>query len=113
MNLKRILSITVIIILLVLIRNIGASIYGIIKNENTVQDLQSQLIEEKKEHVFLNQRLSEVQSTAFVEKEAREKLGLVRQNEYPVFLAPPSIADESTGTQTVANWKKWKMVFRL
>ncbi|HRN96500.1 MAG TPA: septum formation initiator family protein [Candidatus Levybacteria bacterium] len=113
MNIKTIITAIVIIILLVLIRNIVVSIYTLIQNEGHVQDLQTQLQEENKQHAFLNQQLSEVKSDVFVEKEARSKLGLVQENEYPVFIAPPSPTPAFTQEISEPNWKKWKEVFRL
>jgi cell division protein FtsB len=113
MNVKIIVTTLTIVILLILIRNISFSIYTLIQNEGIVKDLRSQLEEERKEFVFLNQRLSEVQSDNFIEKEAREKLGLVRENEYPVFLTPPSPLQNTLGQSKEENWKKWKNVFRL
>lgn len=113
MNIKRILSIVIIIILLVLIRNISVSIYTQLKNEDTVDELKEQLSEEKRRQAFLTQRLAEVQTDSFIEKEARQKLGLARENEYQVAVAPPDLNTPESPTYELPNWKKWKEVFNF
>lgn len=113
MNLRTIITIVIIFILVILIRNTVVSIYSLIENEGTVQDLQNNLKKEKQRHAFLQQKLSEVKSDSFVEREARSKLGLVRENEYPVFVSPPLPTPDSQKSQQYPNWKKWKQVFRL
>jgi cell division protein FtsB len=113
MNIKKLLSLFIILILVILIRNIGFSIYTQIKNEDTVNDLKTKLQEEKKEQAFLNQRLTEVQTDSFIEKQAREKLGLTRNNEYSVFAPPPTTNQNIEESYELPNWKKWREVFRL
>jgi cell division protein FtsB len=113
MNIKTIFSTIIIIILVIFIRNISLSIYTLIKNEDTVNTLKTQLEEEKREKAFLTQRLSEVKTDGFVEKEARGKLGLTRENEYQVFVAPPNTITSDLERYTQPNWKKWIEVFRF
>lgn len=113
MNLKNIIITIVVLTLLIFIRNIAVSIYEQVKNENTINGLQDQLEDAKRENAYLNQRLSEVESDRFVEKEARGKLGLVRENEYAVFLAPPNQISYREYQSQIPNWEKWKTVFRL
>jgi cell division protein FtsB len=102
-----------ILILLLILRHVGLSITHLIETEGTVRSLRSQLGNEKKEHVFLKQRLSYVRSDEFVEKEAREKLGLVRDAEHPVFLTPPSMQQPEADATEVPNWQKWAKLFRI
>ena len=102
-----------IVILLLILRHVGLSITHLIDTEGTVRTLRTQLTDEKKENSFLKQRLSYVKSNDFVEKEAREKLGLVRDSEQPVFLSPPSVAPHEKMIEDVPNWKKWAKLFRI
>jgi cell division protein FtsB len=113
MNIKTILTVLIIIILLFFVRSIGLSIYTQIDNEGTVNELKEQLAAKKREKVFLTQRLTEVETDTFVEKEAREKLGLTRENEYRVFTSPPNSLQNNEKIYSQPNWKKWGEVFRL
>jgi cell division protein FtsB len=73
------------------------------------------LIRENKE---LEERLKEVQSTQFVEKEIRDKLGLAKEGEIVVVLPDeeilrklaPKIEEEETELPD-PNWKKWIKLF--
>lgn len=98
---------------MIMLRNTLFSIKNLIQNEGTVQDLQQQLESKKRENTYLTQRLSYVESDNFVEHEARGKLGLVQENEYPVFVVPPSEENNKSPIKKKDNWKKWKEVFRL
>lgn len=113
MSFKRIITTISILILVFILQNTVSSIRDLAQNEGTVQDLRMKLIEKKKENDFLTQRLSYVKSNEFVEFEAREKLGLVRENEYPVFLTPPDSIGYTAPVEEKANWVKWKEIFRL
>lgn len=113
MNYKLILTSITIIILVIILRNTILSIHNLIENEGTVQDLHDVLDAKKKENEFLTQRLSYVKSNEFVEHEARKKLGLVRENEYPVFVMPPNNNQEISELNQKPNWVKWKEVFKL
>lgn len=110
---KKIATIVVIVALLLVLRHIGASIAHLIETEGTVRSLHQELQTEKKENIFLKQRLSYVKSVEFVEKEARERLGLVQENEYPVFVTPPSPTPSQKMSEETPNWKRWKKMFRL
>jgi len=113
MKLKNVITIGVIIILLFFIKNIVTSIFEHYQNENVVRDLQNRLEKEKREQAFLDQRLSEVKSDEFVEREARQKLGLVRENEQPVFIIPPSPTPTPVEQAQENNIEKWRNLFRL
>lgn len=72
----------------------------------------------KEENLKLSKRLDEVQSQAYIEKELRDKLGLVRQGETILVLpeediirslAPKLVEEEETLPEP--NWKKWLKLF--
>lgn len=113
MNIKISFAVICTLISLILLRNSISSFRNLSKNEDAVQDLRKELHEKRKENEFLTQRLSYVKSDEFVEREAREKLGLVQENEYPVFVVPPNNTEKASEMIRKPNWVKWKEVFRL
>lgn len=113
MNIKISLAVICAFVSIILLRNSISSISSLSQNEGAIQDLRKELTEKKKENEFLTQKLSHVKSHEFVEKEAREKLGLVQENEYPVFVVPPDNDQGPSEINYKPNWVKWKEVFRF
>ncbi|OGM55002.1 hypothetical protein A3E15_02270 [Candidatus Woesebacteria bacterium RIFCSPHIGHO2_12_FULL_42_9] len=72
----------------------------------------------KEENLKLQERLSEVQGEAYVEKELRDKLGLAKEGETILVLPEedivrslaPKLAEEEE-TLPDPNWKKWLKLF--
>jgi len=63
----------------------------------------------------LQERLKEVKSPEFIEKEAREKLGLAKPGE-TVYILPPNVAylprqEENIPKEELPNWQKWWKLF--
>lgn len=71
------------------------------------------LEKEKEKQVELRRELAKVESNSYIEKQAREKLSLVREGEVIVMLPPITPVSESTPTpiDTSANWEKWLRIF--
>ncbi len=113
MKSKKVAVIIFVLISIFVLRNSITSITSLLQNEGAVQDLQQELSEKKKEHIFLTQRLSQVKTDEFVEREAREKLGMVQENEHPVFVIPPSEKNNENKVDKKENWEKWKEIFRF
>ena len=73
-NLKTLLLIGAILVLLVIIKNIVGSILSLRQNSRIVTELQKEELEEKQKKQFLTEKLHLVNTTQFIENEAREKL---------------------------------------
>ncbi len=110
---KKLIAAIFILVLLFVIRNLSLSLYDLIQTEDTVKDLRKELKEKERENKFLNQKLSYIQSAEFIEKEARNKLGLVKNNEHPVFVSSPTPLPEIQESKQEPNWKKWMKIFKL
>ena len=109
--LKKLISISVLIITVIIIKNLYVSIKNLSNNSRIVDNLQKQLEAQKKENNFLQQKLSYVKSNEFVEKEARDKLGLVKDNEYIVIAPDEEMEKEEFIKTEDPNWKKWLKLF--
>lgn len=111
-NTKTIFVLLVIGLLLFLIKNIVGSILSLRQNSRIVTTLSQQEADEKKKKQFLKEKLYQVNTPEYIENEAREKLGMVKNGEH-VVLAPPTLEKKQ---KTIAvdldpNWKKWWKLF--
>lgn len=111
-NTKTLALFAIVIFLLFIIKNIVVSIINLNQNSQIVTNLINQERDEKKQNQFLKERLYYVNTNEFIEKQAREKLGMVKSGEH-IVLAPPasSTSSEIKINDTIPNWKKWWKLF--
>ena len=111
-NTKTIASFVTVVFLLFIIKNIVVSIVNLNQNSQIVTNLMSQEENAKKQNQFLKERLYFVNTDEFIEKQAREKRGRVKQGEH-IVLAPPATSspNEIKNPDTTPNWKKWWKLF--
>lgn len=111
-NTKTIIPLIIVIALLLLIKNILNSIATLNKNSKILTDLKEQELSAKREQQFLKERLYYVQTNEFIEKEAREKLGMVKSGEQ-IILLPQNEEKivQQVKKESVPNWEKWKRLF--
>lgn len=92
---------------------LGENVWRLWKAGERIRDAEKQVKQEEQENQELRKRLTEVQSPEFIEKEAREKLGLGKEGETIVVLPKaelePSFARASERRQP--NWRKWWMLY--
>jgi cell division protein FtsB len=76
---------------------------------NTLSE--SVVIEEKK-NTYLKERLKYVKTDKFIEEEAQEKLGMLREGEFFV-IAPTAqpLNLQRIDLDNTPNWKKWLELF--
>jgi len=113
MNFKRLLAIPALIVGLLVIFHLSRSIVGIYRSGGRAEGLRAEvagLREEKKE---LEEEKAFRESLEFVEREARDKLRMVREGEHILVL--PGGQDEQIrnskfeirNDEEEPNWKKW------
>lgn len=112
---KRVLFLAAIVISVLVINNLAHSIYNLWSKQDLLAKTQKDLETKKKENKELKDQLSVAQSEQFVEKEARDKLFLVKQGESSVILDKKLLeASQSASGQSqnnAPNWKKWWELF--
>jgi cell division protein FtsB len=109
---KTMLAVIAVIILLFIIKNNMANIIKTLEDENTAGNLKKKIAEEQRQNQFLRERLFYVKTNQFVEKEAREKLGLSKPGEYIVIAPNPTPLNRNEAeTDTRPNWQKWLELF--
>ena len=80
---------------------------------SVVSERQEALEAEQKRNRDLTVKFAEATSAAFIEKEAREKLGLVREGDTVVLLDTsqnPQLNGQAK-PDDIPNWKKWWRLF--
>lgn len=108
---KKLTLILIILLLLVLIKNLAFSIYKKLTTESVTGQLTSQLREQQKRKIFLEEQLKYTQTNEFIENEARRKLGLVKAGEHIVFASQPTTTSLVIKQDMRPNWKKWWDLF--
>lgn len=110
---KKLLPFILIIVLLLIIKNIISSIASLSQTKHIVTSLETQLKAKEQERSFQQQKLYYVKSDEFVEKQARQKLGMAKEGEY-IVIGPAAAAPQeqkSPIAKKVPNWKKWYNLF--
>ena len=110
---KKITFIIIIVILLLVINGLLHSIWDIWQRKDVVLQAQNALSVEKQENQRLKSAFSYSQTQEFIEKEARNKLFMVKEGERKVLI--PKELEGGGGNLTVGenvpNWKKWRNLF--
>ena len=90
------------------------SIIGTIRQNDILSERRAVLEKEEKRSAILQEKLRESTSASFLEKQAREKLGLVKEGETVVLLGQPQTQeDENVNSSVVSEslWKRWWKLF--
>ena len=109
--------ITYAVIGMIIIINLIRSSLDLYSRRSIVQEKEIELRELEAEHAELTQELEYVQTDEFVEKEAREKLGLVKEGEMVVLVGElgeePKTKNQEPRTkhQSEPQWKAWWRLF--
>ena len=87
---KKVLFLTIVVILLFIINNLVRSIYDIWQKKDFVTEAQGELSFQKQENQRLKSALSYSKTQEFIEREARDKLFMVKKGEQRVLLSKDS-----------------------
>ncbi len=101
-----------IIIAIFIIINLSRSTLGLLRKGEVLTSTQKRLSEASSENEKLKKELQEVQSKAYIEKQAREKLNLGKTGEIVIIMPSiPSSPLERIQEKTLPNWRKWLEIF--
>jgi cell division protein FtsB len=90
------------------------SIFSQLRGSDIVGERKESLLREEQKNRQLKDRLKEATSSAFVEKQAREKLGLAMPGDTIVLLGEvkPTVNTTQVISEEMApNWKRWWRLF--
>lgn len=108
---KKILFVVIVAILLVIINNLVRSIYNIWQKRDFVTQAQKELDFQKQENQRLKSQLTYVQTQEFIERQARDKLFMVKKGEQKVLIPQEPEKTASEEKNNLPNWKKWWNLF--
>lgn len=117
-KLKLISTISVLLFTILLSISLLKSINNITSGTQKVKDAEIKVKDLEKQNAELEIKVETVQTQDFIEKQARDKLGLAKPGETVVVLPDPEIlrklAPERSTEETALpdpNWKKWMKIF--
>ena len=118
MNKKKILRLLVLALGLYLVVSLVQQIVSLWRAEEKIRIAQEKAKEARKENEQLVEELKYVQSDEFVEKEARDKLGMGKEGETIVVLPQDliekevdQVRKEQQEPEKIPSWRQWKEVF--
>ncbi len=119
---RRVIRLIIIAVSAVLVVNLSRSIWDLWRRRDILGERQAVLERLQEENKRLQTELEEAQSQEFIEKEARNRLGLAREGE-EVILMPNlpagkagdefQMSNGKTETTVAENLPKWKRWWRL
>lgn len=116
MKRNRFISASLLILGLYLIVSLSRNILSLIKKGEEIKRENLKLERLRQENIELKKGLEYVSSSEFIEKEAREKLGMGREGEQVVIL-PENVEEivlrqaQDEKEEELPNWKKWYRLF--
>lgn len=87
---------------------LATNVWRLWRAGDRIKQAEEEVKKQEQENQTLQKKLAEVQSPEFIEREAKDKLGLVREGEEIVVLPPQnSISNTQYPISNDPNWKKW------
>lgn len=108
----RLFRLTFLCVCILLAIGIMRSVVTIWQKQGIVAERRAVLEAEQSKHAQLEAKLREATGAAFIERQAREKLGLVKEGETVVIMDKSSGASRSAeATEILPLWKQWWKLF--
>lgn len=110
---NRIFRLLVVLGGMTLIVILSQSIYSLWHKQDIIREREEALTRVEAENQRLKQALKETQDPAFVERQAREKLGMVKEGETIVLMDKSRIPNpnDTKNQEQIPNWRKWWSLF--
>jgi len=112
LKVKKFLKLALILVFLISIFSISQSVWNSYSKLGTLKGSETEIARLKAENKKLEEEKKFRQSDFYVEKQAREKLGLAREGEV-VYLDEKSASSSSQAAEEekIANWLSWVKLF--
>ena len=107
---KKVLFLTIVVILLIIINNLVRSIYDIWQKKDLVTEGEKTLSFQKQENQRLKSALSYSKTDEFIERQARDKLFMIKTGEQRILLSKDT-EEVQEKKEKLPNWKQWWNLF--
>ena len=105
---RRLFILGIFILSILIIINLVRSMYGSWKKQDVLKEAEIALREEKMRYKELQEKLKQAKSLQFIEREARDKLFLVKENEQELIIPQVSPQASPSGTpRKIPVWRQW------
>ena len=98
-----------------LVFDLSRDLFNLIKKRERIENMEDKIEELALNSKELKERLEYVQSDEFVEKEARDKLNMAKEDEIIVVLPEdfkvPDFQASKDSTEDLPNWQQWLKLF--
>ncbi len=115
---EKFLNYILFIFVLFLFFSLIRGVFKLSDSDKKIKEAEHRLRELEEEKKDLESKLSMIESEDYLEKQVRDKLGLVREGEIVVILPDAEIVkkfapkiEENQEVLSEANWKKWLKLF--
>ena len=113
---SRLFRLIVTIVSILMVVSLSRSIMSLWGKYDIVKDRERELVREQEKNTRLKAEFEQVQSPEFIEREAREKLGMVKEGEAVVLMPQHQssvISHQSSEErkEDMPSWKKWWRLF--
>lgn len=109
----RIINLFLLILLVALLFNVSRTLVDLNRQNNIIKETEDRLQKSKVENEKLKRDLAMVESSEYIEKEARNKLNLGKEGEIVLLLPSisPIISPTPAPIDDFANWQRWIKLF--
>lgn len=111
---RRLTALALLGISVYLVVGLGRQVWSTIQSSRRIDQAPFQLEREKQRNQQLQKEISYLESDDFVEKEARDKLGMARRGETVVIVAK-DLAEQASSRllerEALPNWYRWWQLF--
>lgn len=108
---RKIVFIVAIIIGLYVLFNLGKQTIALLAADRRITQVEQRVHVLKEKTQAMKQKLDYYRSEAFIEREARDTLNLVKPGEIVVFIPSPTPQVSGVSTSQIPNWQKWWKLF--
>lgn len=104
---RRLMSWVIVALGLLAAFQMSLNIWKVYRSGSRIDQASKALETAKRQQQDLQKNLNYVQTSEFIEKEAREKLGMGRPGEVVLIMPKFDTKPQETGEPNLASWQKW------
>lgn len=113
---KKLLALAGVILILGLLFSLGRQVYEVLKISERITEETEKLTRLQQQNQELRKKLEYVESGEFIERQARDKLNLARENEVVMVISPKEIDQilqegKEKQVEKISHWLGWLRVF--